>query len=228
MSKKDSSTRAPLSQQLVVTSAIEFADAEGLDSLSMRALATRLGVVPMALYKHVSDKEHLLTCMVDRIVQNYPQPNSDSNWQNRVRARILAAHEESLKHPWLRDAVGSGSRRTETVLSHMNDIAGDFIEGGFSPDLTHYAMHALGTYIWGYASEAFEDDEAPTPADIDKPEIVQYMTENYPYIVAIAMDATSRRPSGACETENEFGFTVELFLDAFDRLHQSTWSSASA
>lgn len=225
MSKNDSSMRAPLSQQLVVTSAIDLADAEGLDAVSMRALAARLGVVPMALYKHVSDKEHLLTCMVDRVVQEYSTPPNETHWQDRVRSRILAARQASLIHPWLRNAIGTRTQRTETVLSHMNAIAGDFIEGGFSPDLTHYAMHALGTYIWGYASEAFDDPDAPTPAAASNPEIVQYMTERYPYVVAIAVDAASRRPNGACEQQSEFHFTLDLFLESFDRLQRASWSS---
>jgi AcrR family transcriptional regulator len=58
-------TRAPLHRVTVLDAAVELADAEGIEAVSMRRLADRLGVVPMALYKHVSDKEDLLDGMVD-------------------------------------------------------------------------------------------------------------------------------------------------------------------
>jgi AcrR family transcriptional regulator len=219
--------RHRLDRAAVVTEAIALADAEGLDGLSMRALAARLGVVPMALYKHVADKEDLVGRMVDRIVEGYDPPVGDG-WRGRVRSRVLSAREAIAAHPWLGRAIDTRQRRTETVLGHMDAVAGDFIAGGLSPDLAHYAMHALGNRIWGYSSEAFEDADAPTPADADQPAIVEYMTERFPNVVAIAMDAARRNPSGSCDQQTEFEFTLDLLLDAVDRLHTAGWESNRA
>jgi len=213
-----------LDRRLVLAEAIALADAEGFDALSMRALATRLGVVPMALYKHVSDKEDLLGGMVDEIVGGYPTPVAETGWRARVRFRVLAAREALLAHPWLGRAIDTRGRRTEIVLAHMDAVAGDFIDAGVSPDLTHYAMHALGNRIWGYSTEAFEDADAPTPEDTDRPDVVAHMTERFPHVVAIAMDAAARNPSG-CEQQAEFEFTLDLLLDAFARLHTAGWVS---
>ena len=60
--------RPPLHRERVVRAAIDLADAEGLATLSMRNLAATLGVVPMALYKHVADKQDLVTGMIDAVV----------------------------------------------------------------------------------------------------------------------------------------------------------------
>lgn len=217
--------RRRLDRSAVVAEAIALADAEGLEALSMRALAARLGVVPMALYKHVADKEDLLGHMVDRIVAGYSPPAEGGGWRDRVRSRALSARDAILTHPWLGDAIDTRKRRSETVLAHMNAVAGDFIDGGVTPDLTHYAMHALGNRIWGYSTEAFEDADAPTPADADQPAIVEYMTTRFPHVVAIAMDAVSRNPSGSCEQQAEFEFTLDLLLDSFERLHAAGWVS---
>lgn len=219
--------RRKLDRATVVGTAIDLADAEGLEALSMRSLANRLGVVPMALYKHVADKDDLVGGMVDRIVVGYPAPAGNGNWRSRVRSRVLSAREATLAHPWLGAAIDSRQRRSETVLAHMNAVAGDFIDGGVSPDLAHYAMHALGNRIWGYSTEAFADADAPTPADASRPAIVAYMTERFPHIVTIAMDAAARNPSGSCEQQTEFEFTLDLLLDSFERLHEDGWVSRS-
>lgn len=217
--------RRRLNQGAVVTEAIALADAESLDALSMRALASRLGVVPMALYKHVDDKEDLIGRMVDRVIASYPSPATGGDWWVRVRSRVLNARKATFAHPWLSRAIETRTRRTETVLAHMNAVAGEFIEGGVSPDLTHYAMHALGNRIWGYSFEAFEDADAPTPSDAGDPAILEYMTSGFPYVVAIAMDAANRNPSGSCAQQAEFEFTLDLLLDSFRRLHAAGWVS---
>lgn len=223
--------RGRLSRNSVVIEAIALADADGLDALSMRALAARLAVVPMALYKHVSDKEDLIGRMVDHVVAGYPDPAApaapaaEPSWRARVRSRVMHAHAAALAHPWLGRAIDTRRRRTETVLAHMNAVAGDFIEGGVSPDLAHYAMHALGNRIWGYSLEAFADADAPTPADAERPDVVGYMTERFPHVVTIARDAMRRNPSGSCEQQTEFEFTLDLLLDAVERLHAAGWVS---
>lgn len=217
--------RRRLSRALVAREAITLADQDGLGALSMRSLATRLGVVPMALYKHVADKSDLIDRMVDVIVESYSEPKHSASWRQKVRARALSAREAILAHPWLGQAIDTRTKRSETVLAHMNAVAGDFIEGGVSPDLTHYAMHTLGNRIWGYSPEAFADVDAPTAADAHTPEIYAYMSNRFPYVVAIAMDAASRSPSHSCEQQSEFEFTLDLILEAVERLHLANWVS---
>lgn len=220
--------RERLSRQAVLLAAIELADREGFESLSMRTLAARLGVVPMALYKHVSDRADLVGGMVDQAILSYAEPpQSLLDWNARVRFRVLAARSAYLDHPWLGAAIEGQTRRTHAVLAHMDLVAGEFIDGGVSPDLTHYAMHALGNRIWGYSREAFPDEAAPTPADGGRAAVAEYMTRSFPHVVAIALDAVARNPAG-CDQQDEFVFALELLLDGFERLHASAWESRPA
>lgn len=221
-----SPTRKRLSRRAVLREAIALADQEGFDGLSMRTLAARLGVVPMALYKHVSDKGDLVGGMVDEIILGYDSPPSDlSGWRDRVRFRVLSARTAYLAHSWLGSAIEERTRRTHAVFAHMNAIAGDLMTGGLSPDLAHYAMHALGNRIWGYSNEAFPDEATPTAADRDEAEVAEYMTQNFPHIVAIALDAADRNPSGSCDQQDEFDFALDLLLDGFERLREAGWTS---
>ena len=67
--------RTPLSRDRVLNAAVALADEVGIEALSMRRLAQELGVVPMALYKHVANKEELLDGMVDALVSEIDPPS---------------------------------------------------------------------------------------------------------------------------------------------------------
>lgn len=227
-------TRAPLDRAQVLAAAVAFADAHGLSAVSMRTLAAELGVVPMALYKHVSDKDDLRGGMIDRVIVEYDAPTATSVWRTAVRSRLLSARDAQLRHPWMRTAIEGATVQTPAVLQHMNAVAGDLIAGGLSVDLAHHAMHALGYRIWGFSPEAFAAPRPPsTPGPaIDDQEheqeqraMMQQMAAHYPYVVAIAADAATRNPTGACDEQSEYEFTLDLLLDAFQRLHDAEWSS---
>ncbi|MCW4353036.1 TetR/AcrR family transcriptional regulator [Hoyosella sp. YIM 151337] len=209
---------------------MELADGAGIDAVSMRNLAKVLGVVPMALYKHVSGKEDLLAGMIDVIVEMYDPPAVGRDWKDAIRRRILSARRVLLQHPWAREAIQSRTQRTPAVLAYMDSLAGMFMKAGFSADLTHHAMHALGYRIWGFSPEAFTGPNAlPIPKDAAaQTEMMRRMTAAYPHIVAIAADASGGDSIAAikgCDEEFEFEFALDLLLDAFERLHQAGWTS---
>lgn len=220
------SSRSPLDRSRVLAEAVAFADARGLEALNMRALAGELGVVPMALYKHVSGKDDLLGGMLDTVVAAYPTPPAGRGWRETVRLRISGARAASASHPWLPAAIAQRADPTPTTLAHVNAIAGDFIDGGFSVDLVHHAMHALGHRIWGYSPEPFPGGAAPTGTAEERAMQGRALAERFPHVVAIAVDAATRTGRGACDGDAEFAFTLDLLLDAFERLHQAGWESA--
>ncbi len=216
---------APLNRGRVIESAISLADEEGLDALSMRSLAGRLGVVPMALYKHVADKDDLVSGIIDAVVQSYATPDPHMGWRDAVRFRVHSARAAIAAHPWLRTGILQATRRTPAVLAHLNSVAADLARGGFSFDLIHYGMHALGHRVWGFAPEAFApapgapDEPTPTPSEQEA------LAVAFPAIAGIAADSAQRNPEGACDDDGEFDFGLDLLLDAFERLHASGWVS---
>ncbi|MFD0529018.1 TetR/AcrR family transcriptional regulator C-terminal domain-containing protein [Kitasatospora arboriphila] len=126
----------------------------------MRSLAQELGVVPMALYKHVANKEQLLDGMVDVVVGEIGPPDGGDGWKDAVRGRILATRHALLRHPWAARVVESRPGPTPGTLGHLDSLIGMFRAGGLSADLTHHAMHALGGRVWGFTQELFP---APRP-----------------------------------------------------------------
>lgn len=78
--------RQPLSQDLIVDTALRVLRAEGLDAVSMRRVAQELDTGPASLYAHISNKEELLELMLDRIASEIRLPDLDpARWQEQIK-----------------------------------------------------------------------------------------------------------------------------------------------
>lgn len=217
--------RTPLNRQRVLEAAVAFADASGLEALSMRSLADRLGVVPMALYKHVSNKHELIDGMIDVVIAEIAAPLASADWRTALRARILSARDALLRHPWASAAMESRSTPTATVLGYMDSVIAMFLAGGFSTDLTHHCMHALGSRMFGFSQELYRGGQAETPDG----DAVRKLAMAYPNIVAIAARADHDHGTivgTGCDDQFEFEFALDLVLDGFELLRQRNWRSA--
>ncbi len=76
-----------------------LADEAGIEAVSMRNLAQALGVVPMALYNHVANKDQLLDGVVEVIVGEFDPPIDGVGWKDAIRQRVLSARQALLPHP---------------------------------------------------------------------------------------------------------------------------------
>ena len=212
--------RVPLSRERVLGAAVALADDGGVDALSMRKLAQELGVVPMALYKHVSNKDELLDGMVDVVVGEIDPPPSGTDWKTTIRQRVLSARSALLRHPWASQVIESRTDPTPTVLEYMDSMVGIFRAGGFSIDLTHHAMHAMGSRLLGFTQELFDDSVDLDPAATAV--MVQQMAGKYPHIiemlVAITHDEASVVGQGC---DDQFEFALDLMLDGLERLRDT-------
>ena len=215
--------REPLSRARILSTAMALADEGGVESLSMRKIALELGVVPMALYKHVANKDELLDGLVDVVVGEIDPPLPDADWKTTIRERVLSARRALLRHPWASQVIESRTDPTPAVIEYMDSMIGIFRGGGFSIDVTHHAMHAMGSRLLGFSQELFEDtaDDDPEAQAM----MLQWMADRYPHITemveAISHDDASVVGSG-CDDQFEFEFALDLMLDGLDRLRTTT------
>jgi AcrR family transcriptional regulator len=211
--------RAPLSRERILHTAVALADEGGVESLSMRRIAQELGVVPMALYKHVANKDEMLDGMVDVVVGEIDPPLDGADWKTTMRERALSARRALLRHPWASQVIESRTAPTPTVIEYMDSMIGVLRAGGFSIDLTHHAMHAMGSRLLGFTQELF-DDTPGYPPEIQAI-AAQQMAERFPNIsemvAAISHDDASVVGSG-CDDQFEFEFALDLMLDGIERL----------
>lgn len=101
--------------------------------------SARLGLVPMALYKHVADKEDLVGRMVDQMVEGHAPPTGAVGWRDRVRSRVMSAREAVLTHPWLGAAIlkptGHGAFRART--SNGRQLCPESRRQNMPPNFSH-------------------------------------------------------------------------------------------
>jgi AcrR family transcriptional regulator len=120
----DVKTHRGLTTERVVDAALWAADEGGIEAVSLRRLAAALAVTPMAIYRHVRNKSHLLDLMAERLLEQVDlAPNELATWQDRLRRllasyqAVVAAHPAApllLSRPFVSPAV---ARATEALLA---------------------------------------------------------------------------------------------------------------
>ena len=122
--------------------------------------------------------------------------------------------------------IESRTAATPVVLQYMDSMIGMFRTGGFSVDLTHHVMHAMGSRMLGFSQELF--GTPPPSAAPDRSGAGRQMAARYPYITEIATQVAHDDASvvgSGCDDQFEFEFTLDLMLDGLERLRARGWTS---
>jgi AcrR family transcriptional regulator len=221
--KIDETAREPLTKERILCAAVALADEGGVESLSMRRIAQELDVVPMALYKHVANKDELLDGLVDVVVGEIDPPLEDVDWKIAMRERILSARRALLRHPWASRVIESRGEPTPMVIGYLDSVMGVFLDGGFSVDLMHHAIHVMGSRILGFSQELY-DDTASMPEE-EAAQMWAQMADAYPNIAKLLPVAISTHDGpvvgGGCDDQFEFEFALDLILDGLERLRSA-------
>jgi AcrR family transcriptional regulator len=151
-------SRPALSRDVVADRALEIADAEGLEAVTIRRLATELGVTPMALYWHFRTKEDLLAGLADRVLDDVVVPERGSDWAEDIRAAMRALVAAMRAHPQVANLVptrilqhAQGLALTEQALQTLDDA-------GFAPEPAgQLAMQALRAVVGLVTSDQVDD-----------------------------------------------------------------------
>jgi AcrR family transcriptional regulator len=218
--------REPLSRERVLHAAVALADQGGVESLSMRRIAQDLGVVPMALYKHVANKDEMLDGMVDVVMGEINDvvreiEGRSRDWKKALRRRVLSARVILLRHPWAPGVMESRKNITPAMLRYFDSVIELLREAGFSTDLTHHAMHAMGSRVLGFTQELYDDSDELDPDATAM--LIQQMAGEYPHIADMVREISHDADTtlGWCDDQVEFEFALDLILDGLERLRAS-------
>ena len=209
--------RSPLTRERVLEAAIDLADQAGIDALSMRKLGGTLGVEGMALYRHVRDKDDLLDGMVDTVMGEVPAPDVDAgDWKTAMRELAVGARAVMLRHPWAPAAIVARPDVGPATLRHIDRVLRILESGGFSIDMAHHALHVLGSRVFGFTQDPFNDQAEPRPDPATAVAIATALAATYPNVGKLAMAATHDGGLGGCDDDFEFGFGLDLILDGLE------------
>lgn len=154
--------RAPLTRDAVIAEALALIDDEGLDKLSMRRLAGRLGVEAMSLYNHVSDKSDLLSGVADGVLAEM-EPSPTGKWKKRVRWVLGEFRRVCLAHPAAVPLVVATGFTTPAAMRPIDELLGALESAGLDAADRVRAFRLLIAYAIGSISCELADRANATP-----------------------------------------------------------------
>jgi TetR/AcrR family tetracycline transcriptional repressor len=164
--------RSSLSRDRIVESAVTIADAEGLEAVSMRRIASDLGATPMALYNHVANKDELMNGIAGQLLKEIDLSALDmSDWAKAIKTGYTQFRSVLLRHPNLLPVL---QRKTEMSADALRpiELAISILQGaGFSPDealKAHWTLSGfvMGHVLWQMTNPFLEDQEQVTAPQI--------------------------------------------------------------
>jgi AcrR family transcriptional regulator len=161
--------RLSLTRDRILGAALDLADTDGVEALTMRRLGENLGFEAMSLYHHVSNKDDVLDGILDLVLDETHPPTDDGDWTTSIRASAISVHRALQKHRWA-GAILDTARLRPARLRYMDVLLGRLRVAGFSPETTFHAYHVLDGFIFGFsrweADHTYSDDQASAMAAI--------------------------------------------------------------
>jgi AcrR family transcriptional regulator len=138
-------------RQEILDAALEIADDKGLDAVTMRAVAVRIGVTAMALYPHVQSKEDLLDGLLGRMLAEISVPDPGKPWQDRAREFARAARAAAHRHPAVAPLVFTRPVVTQEAAVVIDAVHQLLLDAGIAPEQVARVERMLSTFVIGYA-----------------------------------------------------------------------------
>src|SRR5580704_4839569 len=205
--------RARLSKRAVVDRALKLADAEGLDTLTIRKLAQDLGVTPMALYWHFRSKDDLLEGMAEQVWGEI-DVNVDPSvpWWAQLQGGLESLLKALRAHPSAPQLVLEHEKRNDAALRATEATLEILLGAGFDPQhAAEIARSTLWTGITLVMSEAgyrpeLSDEERAEWQRRNQVELAMLPAAKYPHLVRCAA------PMADCDPDFHYRLGVEMFI----------------
>lgn len=138
----------PLSLDRIVATSVELLDAHGIDGLTMRRLADRLGAGAMSLYWHVDNKDEVFDLALDSVLGYAPQAIESESWRAEIVSMLEDWRAAMLRHPWSaallpRRALGPN------MLGRLELLSRTLSSAGVADADLNAAIWSLWNYVMG-------------------------------------------------------------------------------
>jgi AcrR family transcriptional regulator len=144
-----------LTREAILDAALDLADERGLDAVSMRAVAQRVGVTAMALYPYIGNKDALLDGLVDRLLASllpWAEAGAEGDWRDRMRTGARAVRALARRHPSAYPLLLSRPAVTIDAVRVVDAIYQLLLEAGVRPRDVPRLERMLSTFVLGYAT----------------------------------------------------------------------------
>jgi AcrR family transcriptional regulator len=155
--------RARLSREQIVGAAGAVLRDEGIDALSMRRVARELGCSPMALYRHVTDRDDLLRCVLDEIAPTMRRPPASEDPRRTVIRVMTMTHDWLVANAWVIELLPM-HRMGWSVSWVTDDVVAAFLAAGLSPAAAARAHEVVWHHLVGEVTARHSRSWSPPPA----------------------------------------------------------------
>lgn len=208
---RERSVKQPLSLELIVRTALDLLDAEGLDSVSMRKVAQRLGTGAASLYAYVRNKDELHELMLDLVIGEIALPEPDAaKWQEQLKELIRQQVAVFGAHPGIAQVVMRTPAPTGPNALHVSEAMMAILRAAGKPDrVVAFAVDVLALYATAVSMERTADFGLSDAARGERMmQVQQYFSElppeRFPSITALLPALMS----GSDEERFEFGLDL--------------------
>lgn len=204
-----------LSRERILAAAVEFADEVGVDKVSMRKLADRLGVGTMSLYNHVANKDEMLVEMVDLVCEQIEWPDDSQQWRAAITNVATSTHRVLMQHPWAADEWIGGRMPGPKRFELLDAILATLERSGLHASLVYRGYHAVTMHIVGYTIQ--EIGYARSLGDRDLAEMAAGLVEGMADSGLASLARHVQEHISGNDHGDEFGFVLDLLLDGLER-----------
>ncbi len=209
-------SRPRLSRGSVLAAAMELADRDGIEALTIRALADHLGTRPMSIYHHVAGKEVLLDGMVDIVFSEIEKPPVDLEWRHALRVRCRSAREVLARHQWSVPLLESRHHPGPELLAHHESVLATLDRAGMPLPLVAHAYAVLDSFVDGFAMQEANlavqrgDEDAELAGEI----AAAFDPTTYPMLTRFAVEHAMQPTFNFGDS---FDYGLDLLLDGLAR-----------
>ncbi len=201
-----------LSRDAIVAAAIEIADEEGFETVSIRRLATKLDTRPMSLYSHIETKDELIDLMIDEVMGETLLPGEvPDDWREALRQIARRTRAAARAHPWMIHTAFRRPLLGPKALRHVDQSLAAVAPLEMPFERQRAALLSIDTYTLGYvrweilsphAKGGCGRDDLPSHEQINAYLREQVESGEYPHLAAIA---TSELTFGVAPESFEVG-----------------------
>lgn len=222
--RREPSARRPShSRADIARAAMEIADSEGFEAVSMRRVAQRLGAGTMTLYHYVRNKDELISLMTDAVMGEVliPEDELAEDWRTALRQIAIRTRASFAAHHWIFDRFGDG-RPGPNGMRHFEQSLQAVAGLGLERELVFELIGQVDDYVFGYALREVqerEEHERGLP-----PEVIDFFQReldsgNYPLITQFLGDdaaAGVEEVMNLLNTEGRFERGLDRLLDGIE------------
>lgn len=148
----------------IAAAAIEIADSEGLEAVSMRRVAQGVGAGTMTLYHYVANKDELVTLMLDTVMGEMLVPDEElpRGWRPAITRIAIATRESLRRHRWMLDLLDE-PRPGPNKLRHFEQSLQAMSVAGLEPKAKLEAIVLIDEYVFGFAIREAQEPDAHGP-----------------------------------------------------------------